>query len=83
MKPLLRGPPIKRTLSRVPKLTCYISLYNEPLFSGRGHYKNKVYLADFYIVDNHRTEFDNIVVLGYVLEEALSTNDVTNFWSLL
>ena len=33
------APPIKRTLSikqalsRVPKLTCYISLYNEPLFS--------------------------------------------------
>ena len=25
---------IKRTLSRVPKLTSYISLYNEPLFSG-------------------------------------------------
>ena len=24
---------IKRTLSRVPKLTSYISLYNEPLFS--------------------------------------------------
>ena len=25
---------IKRTRSRVPKLTSYISLYNEPLFSG-------------------------------------------------
>ena len=35
VKPLLTGPPIKRTLSRVPKLTSYISLYNEPLF--RGH----------------------------------------------
>jgi len=40
VKPLLSGPPIKRTpsikgtLSLVPKLTCYISLYNEPLFSG-------------------------------------------------
>ena len=38
VKPLLSGPPIKRTpstmrtLSRVPKLTSYISLYNEPLF---------------------------------------------------
>ena len=37
--PLLSGPPIKqtpsikRTLSRVLKLTSYISLYNEPLFS--------------------------------------------------
>ena len=34
---------IKRTLSQVPKLTSYISLYNEPpiqripLLSGRGH----------------------------------------------
>ena len=41
VKPLLSGPPIKRTpsikrtLSRVPKLTSYISLYNEPLFSGQ------------------------------------------------
>ena len=40
VKPLLSGPPrkrtssIKRTLSRVPKLTSYISLYNEPLFNG-------------------------------------------------
>ena len=24
----------QRTLNRVPKLTCYISLYNEPLFGG-------------------------------------------------
>ena len=30
----------KRTLSRVPKWTSYISLYNKPLF--RGH----IYLAD-------------------------------------
>ena len=53
VKPLLSGPPIKRTpsikrtLSRVPKLTSYISLYNEPdkfrpiqrtpLLSGCGH----------------------------------------------
>ena len=29
-----RTPSIKRTLSRVPKLTSYISLYNKPLFSG-------------------------------------------------
>ena len=29
-----RIPSIKRTLSWVPKLTSYISLYNEPLFSG-------------------------------------------------
>ena len=35
VKPLLSGLPIKRTLSRVPKLTSYVSLYNEPLF--RGH----------------------------------------------
>ena len=40
VKPLLSGPPIKRTpsikrtLSRVPKLSSYISLYNEPLFNG-------------------------------------------------
>ena len=34
VKPLLSGPPIKRTPSRVPKLTSYISLYNQPLFSG-------------------------------------------------
>ena len=40
VKPLLSGPPImrrpsiKRTLSRVPKRTSDISLYNEPLFSG-------------------------------------------------
>ena len=38
VKPLLSeppppAPPIKQTLSRVPKLTSYISLYNEPLFS--------------------------------------------------
>ena len=39
VKPLLSGPPIKRTpsikgtLSRVLKLTSYTSLYNEPLFS--------------------------------------------------
>ena len=33
-KPLLSGPPIKRLLGRVPKLRSYISLYNEPLFSG-------------------------------------------------
>ena len=37
VKPLLRGPPIKRKPCRVPKLTSYISLYNEPLFSERGH----------------------------------------------
>ena len=40
VKPLLSGPPIKRTpsikriLCRVPNLMSYISLYNEPLFSG-------------------------------------------------
>ena len=40
VEPLLSGPPIKRTpsikrtLSRVPKLTSYIFLYNVPLFSG-------------------------------------------------
>ena len=34
VKPLLSGPPIKRTLSGVPKLTSFILLYNEPLFSG-------------------------------------------------
>jgi len=40
VKPLLSGPPskrtpsIKRTLTLIPKLTSYISLYNEPLFSG-------------------------------------------------
>ena len=28
-----RTPFIKRTISRVPKLTSYISLYNEPQFS--------------------------------------------------
>ena len=39
VKPLLSGPPIKRTpsikwtLSQVLKLTSYISLYNDPLFS--------------------------------------------------
>ena len=39
VKPLLSGPPImwtpsiKQTLSRVRKLSSYISLYNEPLFS--------------------------------------------------
>ena len=39
VKPLLSGPPIKwtpsikQTLSRVLKLTSYISVYNEPLFS--------------------------------------------------
>ena len=32
--PIKRTPSIKRTLSRVPKLTSYIFLYNEPLFSG-------------------------------------------------
>ena len=37
VKPLLRGPPIKRTLSQVPKLKSYISFYNEPLFSGHLH----------------------------------------------
>ena len=43
VKPLLSGPPIKRTpsikrtLSRVPKLTSYIFLYKEPLFSGHLH----------------------------------------------
>ena len=31
--PVKRAPAIKRTLSRVPKLTFYIFLYNEPLFS--------------------------------------------------
>ena len=34
VKPLLSGPSIKRALSRVPKLTSYISPYNKPLFSG-------------------------------------------------
>ena len=34
VKPPFSGPPIKRTLSWVPKRTCDISLYNEPLFSG-------------------------------------------------
>ena len=34
VKPLLSGSPIKRTISRVPKRMSYISLYNEPLFSG-------------------------------------------------
>ena len=32
--PIKRTPSIKWTLSRVPKLTSCISLYNEPLFSG-------------------------------------------------
>ena len=32
--PVKRAPAIKRTLSRVLKLTFYIFLYNEPLFSG-------------------------------------------------
>ena len=51
VKPLLSGTSIKRTPSRVPKLTSHISLYNEPLLSrhlsGRGHL-NKLYLANFY-----------------------------------
>jgi len=53
VKPLLSGPlikrtpSIKRTLSLVPKLTSYISLYNVPLLSGRRHL-NKLYLANFY-----------------------------------
>ena len=40
VKPLLSGPSIeqtpsiKRALSQVPKLTSYISFYNELLFSG-------------------------------------------------
>ena len=44
VKPLSSGPPIKRTpsikrtLSRVPKLTSYISLIQRtPLLGGRGH----------------------------------------------
>ena len=39
LKPLLRGPPIERTLSRVPKLTSYITnpIRRTPLLSGRGH----------------------------------------------
>ena len=46
VKPLLSGSPfrrtpsLKRTLSRVPKLTSTIFLYNEPVFSGH------LYLAD-------------------------------------
>ena len=39
VKPLLSGTPIKQTLSRVPKLTSYISLYNELLFSGHFYFK--------------------------------------------
>ena len=31
--PIKPTPSIKRTLTLVPKFTCYISLYNEPLFS--------------------------------------------------
>ena len=64
MKPLLSGPPIKRTpsikrtLSRVPKRTSDISLYNEPLFSG--HLQKP-------LLSGHRTEL-TIVVLDYVLE---------------
>ena len=37
---------IKRTLSQVAKLTSYISLYNEPLFSGHL----------YFILSGHRTE---------------------------
>ena len=38
VKPLSSGPPIKRTLSRVPKLTSYISLIQRtPLLGGREH----------------------------------------------
>ena len=59
VKRLLSGPPvkgtpsIKRTLGRVPKLTSYISLYNELLFSAHLYQadadtKNKLYLANFY-----------------------------------
>ena len=60
VKPLLGGPPMKRapsiiqTLSRVLKLTSYISLYNKPLFSGHLYWANadtkiiKLYLANFY-----------------------------------
>ena len=43
-RPLLSGPPvkrtlsIKRTLSRVPEINVlYICIYNEPLLSGRGY----------------------------------------------
>ena len=32
--PIKQTPSFKQTLSQIPKLTSYISLYNEPLFSG-------------------------------------------------
>ena len=38
LTPIKRTPSIKWTLSRVPKLTSCISLYNEPLFSGHLYY---------------------------------------------
>ena len=45
VKPILSGPPtkrtpsIKQTLNWVPKLISHISLYNKPLFSGHLYIK--------------------------------------------
>ena len=40
VKPVLSGPPIKRTPSCVPKRTSDISLYNEPLSSGHLYWED-------------------------------------------
>ena len=64
MKPLLSGPPIKRTQSGVPKLTCFVSLYNEPLFSGH------LFLAD---VD---TKINRIWLISIVKTSIKRTTDL-------
>ena len=76
VKPLLSGPPIKRTLSWVPTLTSYIFLYNEPLFSGhfyilsgRGHLISIVFgqfLLLKPLLSGHRTELTTVRSIGSV-----------------
>ena len=77
MKPLLNEPPlkrtpsIKRTLSRVPKLTSYISLYNKPLFSDTDTKISFIWLIsvvkNLYLEDTGLNSV-TIVVVDYVLE---------------
>ena len=79
MKPLLSGPPIKRTpsikrtLSRVPKRTSDISLYNKPLLRRTRTQNNTVsciWLISIVkkpLLSGHRTEL-TVVVMDYIFE---------------
>ena len=75
MKPLLSGPPIKRTpsikrtLSRVPKLMSHISLYHyEPACIQRTPLLNRIWLISMLKTSKRTPAELTEVILDYFLE---------------